>query len=164
MEEQTAQMLVARARAARENAYAPYSRFRVGAALLCADGAVFTGCNVENASFGATLCAERNAVAAAVTAGHRDFKALCVAVEGEPVTPCGICRQVLCEFASGLPILCAGSAHVVETTLSALLPAAFDAFGPEPPLKSTSQPPCRAVQDKTFSFPRKDAHTNGTNL
>lgn len=131
MDEKTAGQLVKRARAARENAYAPYSRFRVGAALLCEDGSIFTGCNVENASFGAALCAERGAVTSAVAAGHTKFSALCVAVDGEPVTPCGICRQVLCEFAPGLPILCAGTDRVMETTLGALLPSAFDSFAPQ---------------------------------
>lgn len=125
--------LVALARQARENAYAPYSHFRVGAALLCEDGTVFTGCNVENVSFGATICAERAAVAAAVTAGKTRFAVLCVAVDGEPVTPCGICRQVLCEFAPGLKIICAGTDKITETTLGSLFPQAFDSFEPQTP-------------------------------
>lgn len=88
-----------------EHAYAPYSRFRIGAALLCGDGTVVSGCNVENAAFPAGLCAERNALAAAVALGHREFRALVVASEAdEPTPPCGVCRQSLVEFAPELEI------------------------------------------------------------
>ena len=91
--------LLAAALAARENAYAPYSKFKVGAAVETADGHIFTGCNVENASYGLTCCAERNAVFAAIGSGARSFKALCVVADTEePVAPCGACRQVLAEF------------------------------------------------------------------
>ena len=83
-------------------AHAPYSEYKVGAALLCADGAVFTGCNVENASYGLTICAERTAVSSAITEGHRDFVALAVVTLGEHMPyPCGACRQVLSEFCPG---------------------------------------------------------------
>lgn len=118
--------------AAREHAYAPYSACRVGAALLTADGTVFSGCNVENASYGATLCAERTAVAQAVAAGQRDFAMLAVAgstaeqaVAAFP--PCGICRQVLAEFcAPDFPILVVTGEHTfTEYRLEQLLPAAF---------------------------------------
>ena len=96
--------LIDEATAAREGAYAPYSNFKVGAALLLADGSIVRGCNIENASFGATNCAERTAIFKAVSEGHKDFKAIAI-VGGkadEPLSdyayPCGICRQVMCEF------------------------------------------------------------------
>jgi cytidine deaminase len=125
--------LVAAARAARERAYAPYSGFRVGAALLTAQGDVVTAANVENASYGLAICAERSAVVAAIAAGSRDFVSIAVAGNGpDPVTPCGACRQVLREFPEGvdLEVLCAGETgdELVTTTLGALLP---DSFGPE---------------------------------
>ena len=119
--------LLALAEQARERAYAPYSHYTVGAALLCGDGSVYTGVNVENASFGATCCAERTAVYSAVTAGERDFVAIAVAggrageASGD-CTPCGICRQVLAELARPdfKVILKAGTYR-----LDALLPMAF---------------------------------------
>ncbi len=125
--------LVAAARAARERAYAPYSGFRVGAALLTAQGDVIAAANVENASYGLAICAERSAVVAAVAAGSRSFLSIAVAGNGpDPVTPCGACRQVLREFPEGvdLEVLCAGETgdQLVTTTLGALLP---DSFGPE---------------------------------
>ena len=111
---------------ARENAHAPYSGFAVGAALLCADGAVFTGCNIENLSFGLTMCAERVAVGVAVAAGKRDFRCIAVAADtDEPISPCGACRQVLAEFNPGLAILSANlSGKVQEFSLEILLPRA----------------------------------------
>jgi cytidine deaminase len=108
-------------------AYAPYSRFRVGAALLCEDGTIVVGCNVENASYGLTICAERNAVFAAVARGQQHYVAIAIATEGQaPVTPCGACRQVLAEFTPSFPVhaYCAGPDVVAETTQS-LLPHAF---------------------------------------
>jgi cytidine deaminase len=125
--------LVAAARGARERAYAPYSGFRVGAALLTEQGDVITAANVENASYGLAICAERSAVVAAVAAGSRRFLAIAVAGNGpDPVTPCGACRQVLREFPRGadLEVLCAGESgeEVRTTTLGALLP---ESFGPE---------------------------------
>ena len=125
--------LVAAARAARALAYAPYSGYRVGAALLTSNGAVVQAANVENASYGLTICAERAAVAAAIAAGHRHFEAVAIAADGPgPATPCGACRQVLREFprALELRVLCAGESgdEVAVTTLGELLPASF---GPE---------------------------------
>ena len=126
------------ARSAAEQAYCPYSRFRVGAALLADDGRIVTGCNIENASYGATLCAERVALAAALAAGIRRFTALVIAAgERTPAPPCGICRQMLAEFAPpGLPIRCVtlspGGARPTRHTLGRLLPSAFVLRAPEP--------------------------------
>lgn len=118
--------LVAAAWAAAGRAYAPYSRYQVGAALEGLDGSIHAGCNVENASYGLTICAERAAVAAAVAAGVREFRRAVVVVEAaEPAMPCGACRQVLAEFAPGLVGLSVGRARQVEWTLAQLLPDAF---------------------------------------
>jgi len=108
--------------------YVPYSKFPVGAALLCADGTVFTGCNVENAAYGSTICAERTALLKAVSEGHRDdWVAMAIAGKGEDYCwPCGACRQMLYEFAPGLRILAArGDGDYAETTLDRLFPKGF---------------------------------------
>jgi cytidine deaminase len=119
--------LIAAAHAARERAYAPYSGFTVGAALLCDDGTVVTGCNVENASYGVTMCAERGAVSAAVASGRQRYLALAVAGPDEAVTPpCGACRQVLAEFNPTLRVLFSAGDRVEVTTLETLLPARFE--------------------------------------
>lgn len=114
---------------ARGRAYAPYSKFLVGAALLTSTGEIITGCNVENASYGLTICAERTAVFAAVAKGLTDFEAIAISLEGSGA-PCGACRQVLHEFAPKLPVFMANPSglEVRETTLDQLLP---DSFGPE---------------------------------
>lgn len=119
--------LVARAVEARGHAYAPYSAYPVGAAVVAGSGRVFTGANVENASFGLTVCAERAAVLAAVSAGERTIQALAVVTE-DGAAPCGACRQVLLEFASGegMPVyLATPDGGTRETTMAALLPHPF---------------------------------------
>ncbi|MCP5536435.1 MAG: cytidine deaminase [Akkermansiaceae bacterium] len=114
---------------ARASAYAPYSKFDVGAALLAENGAIFTGCNVENASYGLTICAERAAVFKAVSEGVRTFSAIAIAVPGA-ASPCGACRQVLNEFNPAMKVYLADENGILsrQTTLDVLLP---DAFGPE---------------------------------
>lgn len=115
-------VLLDRAREAKERAYAPYSRFRVGAALLSADGRVFTGCNIENAAFSPTCCAERVAIFKAVSEGVRSFTAIAIAADKAPCTPCGVCRQVLAEFGDpDLRVILEGETH----TLGDLLPHSF---------------------------------------
>lgn len=121
----TDEMLLELARKARERSYSPYSGFAVGAALLCEDGRVFQGCNVENASFGLTNCAERTAVFKAVSEGAREFTAIAIAAEKAAPWPCGACRQVLNEFAPGLRVLVTWDGHVDEKPLSELLPCGF---------------------------------------
>ncbi len=128
MNEDARGRLIAAARAAREQAYAPYSRFRVGAALLARDGSIFAGCNVENASYPVSLCAERSALAAAICAGARAFEAIAiVANAASPCPPCGMCRQALVEFADGdlVVVLVAADGGVTEFRLGDLLPEAF---------------------------------------
>jgi len=122
-----ARRLMAEAERARRAAYAPYSRFRVGAALLAADGRLFHGCNVENASLGLSICAERNAVWKAVSEGARTFVAIAVTPgRGRGASPCGACRQVLHEFAPGIRILWRDSrGRVMDADLQTLLPHPF---------------------------------------
>jgi cytidine deaminase len=122
-------LLVDAARAARERALAPYSNFRVGAALAAADGRVFTGCNVENASYGLTMCAERVALLKALSEGARDFVHLVVVADtASPTPPCGPCRQLLWEYCGDIPITLANlDAVTAHHTAGALLPHPFDA-------------------------------------
>ena len=126
--------LCARAVEAMGHAYAPYSGYKVGAALLCADGTVYQGCNIENASYTPTVCAERTAFFKAVYDGHRDFTAIAVCGGKDGVItgafpPCGVCRQVLREFAPNIEIICLNGAGEERTfTLEELLP---HSFGPE---------------------------------
>jgi len=116
--------LVEAAWVVRDRAYAPYSKFRVGAALLAADGRVFTGCNVENLSYGLTICAERVAVGTAIAAGASEFSAVAVVADTKvPISPCGACRQVMAEFRVGRVWL-ANRDECLEFTLEALLPRA----------------------------------------
>ena len=128
MDNETRKMLLQRAAQVRQCAYVPYSRFRVGAALLAEDGKVFAGCNVENASYGLTICAERNALFQAVAEGCARFRALAVVAESDPpAAPCGACRQVLSEFAPDLEILLGDAEGRELETLSLrdLLPRRF---------------------------------------
>jgi cytidine deaminase len=119
--------LIAAAREASANAHAPYSQLHIGAALEAGDGAVYQGCNVENSSFGLTLCAERVALHCAVAHGARRFRRLVIyTAEAGPLSPCGACRQVLMEFVPRLPILSIGRGGLRrEFELAALLPQAF---------------------------------------
>ncbi len=119
--------LISAALEVRKRAYAPYSGFPVGAALLAADGRVFTGCNVETASYGLTMCAERVALFKAVSEGAREFVAIAIACGEGPCAPCGACRQVLNEFSPDLEVIMtdAQGRKVRREKLSALLPAAF---------------------------------------
>lgn len=118
--------LLAKALGCRTAAYAPYSRFSVGAALETANGKVFTGCNVENLSFGLTICAERNAVFAAIAAGEREFARIVIVADSrEPVSPCGACRQVLAEFSEQMEVRCVNlQGREFRARLDELLPRA----------------------------------------
>lgn len=119
--------LISVAKKAREHAYAKFSNFKVGAALLSADGKIFSGCNVENSSYGLTNCAERTAVFKAISEGCTNFMALAIYTDANPpATPCGACRQVLYEFNPDLEIVCANNMGVSEKfKLSELLPEGF---------------------------------------
>jgi cytidine deaminase len=126
--------LVEEAKQVRARAYAPYSQYRVGAALATVTGRIYTGCNVENASYGATICAERSAIAQMIASGDDKPVACAVATGGaSPGSPCGICRQVLVEFARDMPVVLVSitdDGHEVrrDTSLAALLPDAFVSF------------------------------------
>lgn len=128
-EEITLQKLLKSAVQAKENSYSPYSKFRVGAALLCADGTIVTGCNIENAAFSPTICAERTAVVKAVSEGKRSFTAIAIAGDGEGyISPCGVCRQVLAEFVdlhNFLVYQMDSRGNYRENTMEELLPFSF---------------------------------------
>ena len=113
---------------ARERSYSPYSHFPVGAALECSDGTVFTGCNIENAAYGLTICAERTAIFKAISEGHRDFKRIVIAGKSEDYcVPCGSCRQVMQEFAPQMEVICLnGKGEAKHFALKELLPYGFD--------------------------------------
>lgn len=123
----TDELLLEKAREMMNFAYVPYSGYRVGAALLAKDGTVYTGCNVENAAYGNTLCAERTALCKAVSEGAREFTAIAIAGAGSAPFPCGACRQSLYEFAPELRVLVTWDGNVREATLAQLLP---EGFGP----------------------------------
>lgn len=111
-----------------DRAYVPYSHFPVGAALECSDGTVFTGCNIENAAYGLTICAERTAIFKAISEGHRDFKRIVIAGKSEDYcVPCGSCRQVMQEFAPQMEVICLnGKGEAKHFALKELLPYGFD--------------------------------------
>ena len=119
--------LIAAALAARDQAYVPHSNFRVGCAVLFADGAVVQGCNIENASFGATICAERTAISSAIAQGHDDIRAIAVTNDTDTrITPCGICRQFIYEFSSEIEVFCCDrQGNWDRHTITELLPHAF---------------------------------------
>lgn len=121
--------LIAAARAARENAHAPFSHFRVGAAVRAKSGRIFTGCNIENASYGLTICAERVAIFKALSESEREFSAIAVVADAETLTPpCGACRQIIWEFCGDVPVILANLRGKVERERSLdLLPRPFDA-------------------------------------
>ena len=124
LSQQDADALIRQAESISKQAYAPYSGFKVGAALLTKTGNLFTGCNVENASYSLTICAERNAVFSAVSAGE---KALAIFTDtGQPVQPCGACRQVLSEFCDDLEIILASPGKIKKEMLSDIFPEAFE--------------------------------------
>lgn len=126
--DETAEKLLSAARECRERAFAPFSGFRVGAAVEADDGTIFAGCNVESASYGLTMCAERVAIFSAVAAGRKRIKRISVVAESDELTaPCGACRQVIWEFGGDIPVLIVNtSGESVERQLSELLPMAFD--------------------------------------
>ncbi len=125
--------LVQKALEARNNSYSPYSKYQVGAALVCADGTIYTGCNIENASYPCGICAERTAMSKAVSEGHKKFTSMAVAGSSKEIcTPCGICRQFMYEFAPDLRILCSSdSGEYKELILKDLLPEGFGAASME---------------------------------
>lgn len=118
--------LIKAAKKAASKAFAPYSGYRVGAALMTEKGSVYTGCNIENASYSLTMCAERNAVAQAVINGEHDFAAIAIYVEADLLfPPCGACRQVLSEFSPGMKVIYASQKEVRTALLAELLPESF---------------------------------------
>lgn len=124
----TEKELIEAAREVRERAYAPYSKFKVGAAIRTKDGKIYTGCNVESASYGLTVCAERVAIWKAVSEGEKEFAEIAVVADTQELTPpCGVCRQIIWEFCNDIPVIFAnlkGNSEVV--TMKELLPRAFD--------------------------------------
>lgn len=126
MADETCALLIAEARAAKAHAYAPYSHFTVGAAVLGDDGVIYRGCNVENSSYGLSCCAERNAIFHAVSCGCHDFRAIAIVGDAPDVTmPCGACRQVMAEFHIPCVILARPDDTYVQMTLDELLPNSF---------------------------------------
>lgn len=131
LDTETIQTLLTAAQDAMKNAHAPYSDFQVGASVLYSDGTIITGCNVENASFGGTVCAERTAIVTGVASGKSGMKAICVSnMTDTMITPCGICRQFIWEFSQEVPVICANKDGDYKIlTIGELLPHAFDLRG-----------------------------------
>ncbi len=125
MEREMTQKLYETAKEAAKNAFAPFSNFHVGAALFASDGRIFTGCNVENSSYGATICAERTALVKAISEGSRDFTAIAVVSQDGEAWPCGICRQVLYEFSPEMLVITGNDEHLDMVKLNELLPHGF---------------------------------------
>ena len=122
-------ILIEKAKEAREKAYVKYSNFKVGAALLGKSGKIYTGCNIENASYGATICAERVAFTKAISEGEKEFEVIAIVSSNEDVTyPCGICRQFMSEFGLDLKLIFTDGKKIAEYKLSDLLPYAFTDF------------------------------------
>lgn len=127
MSDEIVEALIESARAVRDRAYAPYSNFKVGAAVMSETGKIYVGCNVENASFGATLCAERAAIARMIASGEQRLLTVAVFTDrAEPAMPCGTCRQVIEEFGHGADIIATNGRRTLRTTADALLPDAFN--------------------------------------
>jgi cytidine deaminase len=126
---ETFEKLIAQARQAREKAHAPFSNFKVGATLLAQNGESFTGCNIENASYGLTLCAERVAIFKALSEGERDFTQLAIVADTKELTPpCGACRQIIWEFCGDIPLILANLEGKIEIIqMKEIFPRAFDA-------------------------------------
>ncbi|HCJ58122.1 cytidine deaminase [Lutispora sp.] len=121
--------LIEKAKEAREKAYVKYSNFKVGAALLGKSGKIYTGCNIENASYGATICAERTAFTKAISEGEKEFEAIAIVSSSDDITyPCGICRQFMSEFGLDLKLIFTDGHKIVIYKLSDLLPYAFTEF------------------------------------
>lgn len=128
LDKDTIDLLLGAAKSVMSNAHVPYSSFHVGASILYEDGSIEVGCNVENASFGATICAERTAISSGIAKGKTAIKAICVTnLTDTMVTPCGICRQVIWEFGKNLPVICSNKDGDYKIlSISELLPHAFD--------------------------------------
>ena len=128
MEAKQKRELIEQARIAKKQSYSPYSGFSVGAALLCDDGTVIRGCNVENASFSPTCCAERVAIFSAISMGKKAYRAIAVVGDSSPCLPCGVCRQVMAEFCDvDMPVICENeNGELLEFTVGGLLPHSFD--------------------------------------
>lgn len=119
-------LLIEKAKEAMKNAYVPYSKFKVGAAIICKDGTVYTGCNIENATYGATICAERTAIFKAVSEGKRDFEKIAVVSDIPATFPCGICRQVMAEFMPDGVVLVEDKDNEIKVfKVNELIPHAF---------------------------------------